>query len=328
MGIKKVLLSAVIKRSSKNSRFLIKYDNKYGSAKLPNEYELGTEIEISDEKINDIDFKDDWLKKISSWKNKKYKLLENLSKYKINRLNVIEDGFWENKEGDKIYYSHILPEEEKEKNIIESHYTESIKSSLLKKESEIHHGFKNLNSSQAFAFNFFQPIIDEDLFHELDTYATKLTAYEYEKRNDDETQFDFYLESNNLKYSFEVKYTEDEFGIAPNDYRHMDKWENYYKAKIEAILNEELAITDFFDEYQLWRNICFSEQGYEVRFVFPKFRNDLAEKVEVAKGKCKENYKKKIKIIYVDDFIDKMINSNNSNLKKHYEEFKQKYLSI
>ena len=39
--------------------------------------------------------------------------------------------------------------------------------SYHKKVESIHPGFKNLNSSQAFAFNFFQPIIDNNLYYVL-----------------------------------------------------------------------------------------------------------------------------------------------------------------
>ena len=302
------------------------YKNKPASIKLPNEYEVGTEVEVQENQINDREFNMNWLKTLSSWKNKKRKLLEHLGVYKQDILNIQEDGFWEDKDGDELYYVHILPESKKEENIIKSAYTESIKATLAAKAADIHPGFKNLNSSQAFAFNFFQPIIDEKIIHELIPSAINATHPEFEKKNEDDTQFDFYFESNNLKYSFEVKYTEEDFGIAPNDEKHVEKWNTLYKVKLMKILDNEITSEEFFEEYQLWRNICFTADNYEVRFVFPRFRNDLAGKVEAAKQKCKDDFKKKIDIIFVDNFVNKMIASDNSRLKDHYSEFKRKYL--
>ena len=54
----------------------------------------------------------------------------------------------------------------------------------------------------------------------------------------------------------------------------------------------------------------------------------MGDKVNEAKAKCKENIRGLIDFIYVDDLVNKMRESNNENLKKHYEEFYEKYLNL
>ena len=85
---------------------------------------------------------------------------------------------------------------------------------------------------------------------------------------------------------------------------------------------------EFFEEYQLWRNICFAADGYEVRFVFPAFRKDLAKKVLKAKERCKKEIKDRINFIYIDKFVRKMKESGDEDLRKHYSEFENKYLKL
>ena len=326
----KVILLSCIKRGQKNTRFLIKYDGKYASVKLPADlfYELGSEIEISENKINDRKFDPKWEKNYLAWANTKRKILNHLSKYKKDFLGIPEDGFWEDKDGNRNYYSHILPEKKEDKNIIDSVYSQSIKKLKKEKESEIHKGFRCLNSSQAFAFNFFQPIIDANLFPVLIGPANHILDYDYERKNKEDTQFDFYLKADNKEYSFEVKYTEEDFGPAPMDETHIKKWNSIYKNKMSKILKKEMKMEDFFDEYQLWRNICFAAEGMNVRFVFPKFRDDLSATVNNAKDLCKEEIQKKIDIIIVDDIVSDLKDLGNKDIFKHYSQFEQKYLLI
>ncbi len=326
----KVILLSCIKKGQKNTRFLIKYNGEYASVKLPTDQfcELGSEIEISENKINDIKFDPKWEKNYLAWTSTKRKILNHLSQYKKNFLGIQEDGFWEDKDGNQNYCSHILPEKKEDTNIIDSAYSQSIKKLKKEKLSEIHKGFKCLNSSQAFAFNFFQPIIDEKLFSVLIDSVNQVSIYDYERKNKEDTQFDFYLKADNKEYSFEVKYTEEDFGKAPMDETHIKKWNSIYKNKMAKILKKEMKMENFFDEYQLWRNICFADEGMNVRFVFPKFRDDLSTKVNNAKDLCKKEIKERIDIIIVDDIVRDLKKLGNKDILKHYSQFEQKYLLI
>ncbi|MBR5914894.1 MAG: hypothetical protein IKZ57_00425 [Spirochaetia bacterium] len=326
----KITLLSTIKRGRKSTRYLTKYNNNYASVKLDNNenYSRGMEIEVSEKEINDKEFKEAWVKDIKSWEDKKRKILEHLSKYKKEKITETE-GYWRNKDGDIIFYPHILPDDEEKKNILDSAYKASIENLYDEKKNKgnnvIHIGFKNLNSSQAFAFNFFKPIIDENIFDKLlsDSQISTIDESDFEKKNPDRTQFDFFLQSGKVKCCFEVKYTESDFGAASQNSDYSN-----YKEKLKELLKEKIEKEDFFDEYQLWRNIIFALDGYQVFFVFPKFRDDLAKKVEDAKNKCKDNFKDNIKILYVNDFVEKMKNSENKKLRDHYTEFSKKYLEI
>ena len=93
----------------------------------------------------------------------------------------------------------------------------------------------------------------------------------------------------------------------------------------------DISEEDFFEEYQLWRNIRFAvkDKNHTTCFLFPKFRNkDLAKTVEAAKAKCRKDVRDRIKIIFADDVVNAMRKSGNKDLKAHYDEFYKKYLDI
>ena len=330
-----VTIVSIIKHGAKNTRYLIKVNDKYASLKIPSNkyYYDGMEVDVP--AGIKIDYDEKWKLKANSWAYKKRKILIHLGEYKKKELKVDQNGYWENKDGMKLEYDYILPDGKESDNIINSIYKASVMELFTQKKEDIHTGFKNLNSSQAFAFNFFTPIINEKIIDELVDCWKNTSVFEsdFEKKNPDETQFDFYLSSGEIKCSFEVKYTEDAFGSASMDEKHNrekhnTKWNTIYEEKLKSILRENIEKEEFFDDYQLWRNIIFVLDGYHVYFVFPKFRDDLKEIVETARKKCKDNYQDKIKILFVDDFVDKMKKSDNKDLRDHYTKFYKKYLDI
>lgn len=325
---------SVIRRGAKNSRYLVLAQNKeYGSVVAANEkYHLGNITEI--EETIDFNVKDSWLNNYFNWSNTKQKVLNHLARYKKENLGIEPNGVWINQDGEEIEYQHILPKDYILKNLIDSDFHESMINSYNKKIEFIHPGFKNLNSSQAFAFNFFQPIIDNDLYYALleknELKELKLNS-EYERVNCDETQFDFYIYNESFQASFEVKYTEDGFGVTDYD-SHKEKWESTYKEKVAKLLGKDiLTPEDFFANYQIWRNILFTlEKNHHSYFLYPSFRkDDLSPVIE----EILESYpelKKKVGILYADDFVKKIIADENSSkaLKEHYQEFKWKYLDV
>ena len=197
---------SVIRKGPKNSRYLILTENnEYGSMVAANEkYNLGDYSKI-EEKI-DSNVKNSWLNTYYNWANTKQKILIHLAKYKKEKLGIEANGIWINQDGEEIEYQHILPERYIFENLIHSSFYDSMINSYHKKVESIHPGFKNLNSSQAFAFNFFQPIIDNNLYYVL-LENNELKNYrfysEYEKVNEDETQFDFYIQNDSFNASFE-----------------------------------------------------------------------------------------------------------------------------
>ncbi len=341
----KATVEKVIRRRAKTTRYLILVNGKYASVIVPNEknvYEISEGMGFSEEDI-DYNINEKWLKATDNWSKIKNKILSHLSKYKQINLGIYEDGYWTNKDGDNIEYSHILPDSEIKKNLIYSSYRDSMEKTYNTEKDKIHPGFKNLNSSQAFAFNFFQPIIDENLYYDLlelvsdniflsdKNHQGQTFLHKYEKDNtEDKTQFDFYIENKYLNVSFEVKYTENGFGSADYD-SHKGKWETIYKQKLDKLLGpNKILPEEFFENYQIWRNILFTlDENHFSCFLYPCFRkDDLTIEINQTLDKYPK-LKEKIIIIYADDFVEKILKGDYSeNLKLHYQEFKNKYLLI
>lgn len=321
-----------IKKGQKNTRFLIKdvgEIEKYHSVKLPNDknYVVGQKINANDfaSKIDDVQFKLIWLKNL---------IEPHLTKYKENVLKIKECGIWEknNKE-----YSHILPKSEMKLNLIDEGYKDQLETTFaeVEKRKQIHKAFSHLNSSQALCFNLFVPIIAEKCFNFIDKNISNNAKTEFEhietesfEKPDNEkgkTNFDFFIQDE-TKYFFEVKYTEAKFAGTEADEEHKKKYDDFYSCRLKE-MGIELSREDFFEEYQLWRNICHAKDDV-VFFVFPKLRTDLEKAVVTAKEKCDKKCQDKIKILYVDDIVEELEIANNPKLQKHYTEFYEKYLNI
>ena len=333
----KIRLLDTISHGAKNSRYLILTKTGFRSVLLQNDknYSVLDEVDINEDELDKVN--DKWIERYHSFSRMKKRALSHLSKYKENVLKISENGYWESSSGEIKWYTHILPEILEERNLIESEYLSSLKETYekTKRENKIHRGFKNLNSSQAFAFNFFQPIINENLFNDLLDFwhSNSKPICEFEKTIPDETQFDFWIKEKdeNRSCSFEVKYTEQDFGTAPIDEKHHNKWKDIYKEKMDALCGKDaVSEEEFLNNYQLWRNILTANKYHNVCFLYPRFRkNDLTSKIESVKEKC-EKLKDKIHILYPDEFVEQILSDlkYSEKLKKHYTEFKQKYLEI
>jgi len=325
-----VTIVSIIRQGGRNTRYLVKTEEgNWGSIKaMTGKYEKGNKYNITET----IDCDEKWYRNYNNWKATKQKILQHLTKYKQEKLGIPEDGYWINQEGERIDYQHILPDEKILENLISSNYLSDMKKEFDKKEAFIHPGFKNLNSSQAFAFNFFQPIIRENLFYKLlhkDILKGKEIKYEYEKTNEEDTQFDFYIRCEEFAASFEVKYTEDSFGTADYD-SHKDKWEKTYKDKVVKLLGKDcLTPEQFFENYQIWRNILFTlENNHHTYFIFPRFRDKDLTPVLLEILNEHEQLKERVSWLYVDDLVDEILKNEeySADLKNHYQEFKVKYL--
>jgi hypothetical protein len=78
-----------------------------------------------------------------------------LSTYKINKLTS-DKGYWRN-----LPYDHILPADQKEKNIIET-IRDDFWTYYKGTDIKLHQYFHHLNSSQALCFNLFFPLFQKD----------------------------------------------------------------------------------------------------------------------------------------------------------------------
>ena len=244
-----------------------------------------------------------------------------LANYKEETLQISGNGiWWKNQQA----YSHILPFQDRYKNIIDKGFAEELKG-LIQKDS-LHLGFSHLNSSQALALNLFGPLVIKNklsLIPQIPDLVDNKGLFEYIEFANEGTNFDFYIQnqSHNQKFYFEVKYTEKEFGKAKKDVSHHQKYSDFYESRLREIV--QLTEDEFYKEYQLWRNIIYAKNGY-VFFVLPKFRDDLKNKVEEAKEKItNEDVKNHINVLTIESIVSNC--QKNNELKEHYMEFKKKY---
>lgn len=264
------------------------------------------------------------------------KLFDHLADYKKTKLHIPENGTWNNLKKD-----YILPKEEEKKNLINSGFYTEEENEYNK--IKTHTLFNHLNSSQALAINFTVPmkkkeklsllinndkskIIESWLEEKLDKNIT------FENEMKIQTSFDYLIETKNTYHFYEFKYSESSFGNAKNDDSHKKIYTNIYKPILDKICKEKISFDKFRKEYQLWRNIChvaYAEgKTGEVYFVLPDFRTDLINKVEEATKVLNDVYEKHVHKICIKKIVDELKESEDSDLKKHYKEFYEKYLNI
>ena len=113
------------------------------------------------------------------------------------------------------------------------------------------------------AFNLFGPLCVEKIRLTVipyiqDQVQSEALVYQFEKKEIDSSEIDFYVESGSKKIYFEVKYTEDSIETKSQSKHNDERWNLYYRDPMEMILNDEFKPQSkkrFFDNYQLWRNV-------------------------------------------------------------------------
>ncbi len=259
---------------------------------------------------------------------------KHLAQYKLDRLGIKENGIW--KRNNKPY-KHILPEELLKLNILEL-YRKEFWDYFQKQKIKRHKDFHHLNSSQAFCFNLFFPIIPlleknkyniaKKIFNVTDEkYICKFEVILDKK---EATNFDFFIQGNLKSQLFEIKYTESEFGKAKNNSGHKAKYEKIYKQRLaDKLTSKELDYMVLLKHYQLLRNVLYINDNTELYIIF-LFENEGIKKYidEVVHKLFNTKTKKNIKILPVKSLVDKIIKSipaTEYKLLTHYEMFKEKY---
>lgn len=288
---------------------------------------------------------------------------KNLMHYKKERLQIAKDG----KGCKNRCHKYILPPKLRNLNIIETYRKEfwdyfKLLSYYHKSRIKLHQGFHHLNSSQAMCFNLFYPYIDElskdinnmdtefirfiltVLLTDLDLSVDKLFAeknlflheagFEKIMNSKEGTNFDFFLSfKDGNKILFEIKYTEQDFGYFNESAKDIqkDRYNSIYKPRLENIVKEKYLRFDqtYRKNYQTLRNLSYIDDNTYIVFLYPKHNNRLNEfKNLLFNDIILPKYKKNIKVIYLEDFVNKIINNAriSAKLKCHYLLFKEKYI--
>ncbi len=327
MSPMKYTIVSIIQVGKQNTRFLLFSEpDIYRSVKLQNgTYQIGDIYEGPHVE----DAKESWIKAYVSFPRKR--MMDHLVSYKESVLKDIEQGAFR---GNK--RAHIFSSQEKNLLINNVHrFDEELNAEFIKlqRTGELRQDFCHLTSSQAFALNFFSPlkhlkwpasIISEELGFTLED-----SDFEVILDDEEETQFDYLIRNDGKPVcSIEVKYSEEDFGTAPADTRHLDKYYGIYEKWLNEITDVEEV--SFFGNYQLWRNILYivKNPGQHICFFFPRFRDDLYKKAQEIQMLCKEQYRPFIHILYADTLVERLLKSDDERVIAYYSEFKKKYLDI
>ena len=251
-------------------------------------------------------------------------------------------GLWRNIERNHIY-------KDKKYNFIDEVYPDDCdaKGQFYGEKIEYHNGAAHLNSSQVMCINFFKKIFEKDewngiLLKTLKSVGVpivsgkiKYAIFEYVPESKEGTNFDFYvILDNNSCVSFEVKYTEAEFGGISEDKRYPDrykrKWTNAYEEMVHRCPYLSCSEEEFYSEYQINRNICLAKEGDIVLFLTPR-ANDAKGILRGRKyiDSCTSS-NSNIMNIYWEDVVKALMKLivNEPELMDYYGKFKEKYIDI
>lgn len=276
----------------------------------------------------------------------KEKVLDKLADYKKNVLKIEENGIFRYR-GKKYPKEHILPipSGKSIQNIVkEYNVLKCLKGVDFLIEKDLHRYAHHLNSSQLMCYNFFRPYIIKEgsktsLNDALIDLLSKYIAinqcddaechFEYVQGGEyegEDTNFDFYLKSDETEVFFEIKYTEAGFGKCEDDDRHKDKFARIYNGLIKKCpaIKDSITFNDEFRKnYQLFRN-SIRATGKNKYVIFMYDENNQY---------CKDQ---------LDEFLKKYITDDYKNMNiigitwqdlahklksPHREEFIDKYLS-
>ncbi len=267
----------------------------------------------------------------------KARIYNHLSEYKNTELKVSKDGLYRENE-----YTHILPMGEENKNFVTC-YRDEIINYVKENNLKLHRNFHHLNSSQILAFNFIIPFILEDQVDkllqsfELSDLNYKTIELERIENHKEGTNFDLYIElESNQKIYIEIKYTEDNFGLAKLDDNHRKKYYQLYKDKLVDLIKPEYNnVENVLKNYQLMRNTSYLNCCSNDLFImiYPKWNNSSDRSAKKFIGSMiSENISSCIKIVYWEDIINNIIETTNVDkyprLYKSLLEINKKYFEI
>ena len=145
---------------------------------------------------------------------------------------------------------------------------------------------------------------------------------------------DFYLKTEEgTQIFFEIKYTEEGFGKAKNDEAHRDKYNRTYKdALIKSTWIKDSAknMLNFFDHYQVMRNLLAIDNKSYVVFIYPKDNDVVNKAAEEAKTSIvTQAGRKHLITINWETLVEKLLQTKalDEGLERYYAmTFSEKYL--
>ena len=265
-------------------------------------------------------------------------LQRHLTAYKGLRLGVREAGIFLHK-GKEVRCGHILPKELKWLNVIEPFRSE-IRTYLDEhKDIKLHKYFHHLNSSQAFALNLFFPFFEDGA----SSSSTLLLALrvpgelvqwrlEYLPDPDEGTNVDVAWKGPSGAWTYcEVKLSEQEFGQASDDPRHLRKLKKIYGPTLAPLCSGELLEPrTFFEHYQILRNVWLAarEPTASTVFLLPKQNAALWEPLRRVMDALQPSLRARVHIAEVEDVFRRLAHDAKGapKLRWYAELLSEKYI--
>ena len=262
------------------------------------------------------------------------KTKEHLENYKISNFPGLQDGLWKK---NKQPYPHILPENNKLDNLLPTYRAKLVKH-IDGMKIKLHSDFHHLNSSQAMCFNFFFPLYYEqtlELVSDLLGFKDEKVIYDTVRFEKDgleaqfgrrPTSFDFYFETTlGKKLYFEIKYTESEFGKAEIN---SDKFNDVYSKFLKPIRSSFHNPQQFFNNYQILRNLIHIDDNSFVIFVYPKDNEGVSKETDRVKTDfLLPSFHDNFFAVTWEKLFESVSNSiTNKQLRVQLSNFKDKYL--
>lgn len=263
-------------------------------------------------------------------------LQSHLANYARARLGVYEEGTYQGKT-----YPHILPPRLKYLNFLEPVRAE-LQAYLDEKENrkiKLHKYFHHLNSSQAFAFNFFYPYFAaggksaKALSTVLGADATvKDWAFEEVPDPAEGTNVDVVWSTAGGGTVFcEVKLSEADFGRAENDERHRKKLAKIYRPRLEELVSDDLLEEKaFFSHYQLLRNVSLMAGSEKDRLVLlmPRANESLSPQLKTVLAGTQPKVRNRIHVAYIEDCLSALMTSQSvtPQLRSYASSLWEKYV--
>ena len=211
---------------------------------------------------------------------------------------------------------------------------------LSKPHNEAHH----LNSSQIMCYNFFRPQLNADGFVQKplkdllnsiigSTYGEGKACFEYVDHNSEEkkgkTNYDFYVNFEDMKVFFEIKYTENKFDHCKINDGHFEKFE-YYSTMMERCgifkPGTNQWSPSFQKHYQLIRNAINVGENSFVIIISDQRNKSTSNQIKTFKEMLNKSAPLLGHLIFIT-WQELLILAKNSRfLNEHLKEFEEKYL--
>ena len=258
--------------------------------------------------------------------------------YKQRVLGITEPGIFRYR-GRDVLHDHILPLSEQDANVLPAARTLWPRLQARCPGMTRHRYFHHLNSSQALAINLFAPFFEAGGTHAgalLDAMGTpgRLAGWEPEWVPDtvENTNFDavWWLESGQTILC-EVKYTEEGFGTAKADERHLAKLHGIYAGPLAPhVSGSALDEATFFKHYQLLRNVwhLVQDDARQLVLLMPRANTIVWQEWKRLAPLLHEATRDRVVPVALEDVVQRLEQSlpQSDPLAAHIQGFREKYL--